>query len=56
MRLSMEDIKRHPWFNQDLPGGAHEMNEFYLKAPPFLDMVRSCFGRPCLQPQHMCFY
>ena len=38
-RLSMEDIKGHPWFNHELPPGAQEMNEYYLKAPPFLDMV-----------------
>ena len=42
VRLSMDDIKRHPWFNQDLPGGALQMNNFYLQAPPFLDMVRAC--------------
>ena len=41
VRLSMDDIKRHPWFNQDLPGGALQMNDFYLQAPPFLDMVRA---------------
>ena len=45
VRLSMDDIKRHPWFNQDLPGGALQMNDFYLQAPPFLDMVRAC--HPC---------
>ena len=48
-RLSMEEIKRHAWFNQELPPGAQEMNEYYLKAPPFLDMVCPPLGR-CRHP------
>jgi serine/threonine-protein kinase SRK2 len=39
-RLPMEAIKRHPWFLQELPPGALDMNEYYLKAPPVLDMAR----------------
>ena len=38
-RLSMEGIKKHPWFLKDLPRGALEMNDFYLQAPPFLEQV-----------------
>ena len=41
-RLSMEGIKRHPWFLKDLPPGALDMNDFYLQAPPFLEQVRPC--------------
>lgn len=41
VRLPMEKIKAHPWFIQELPGGALEMNDFYLQAPQFLDMVSS---------------
>ena len=44
-RLSMEGIKRHPWFLKDLPPGALDMNDFYLQAPPFLDQVRPLPGR-----------
>ena len=41
-RLSMEDIKQHPWFLQGLPPGALDMNEFLLRGmEPFnLSMVR----------------
>ncbi len=39
-RLSMEGIKRHPWFLKDLPPGALDMNDFYLQAPPFLNQVQ----------------
>ena len=38
-RLSIEDIKLHPWFLRDLPNGALHMNDFYLQAPPFLEQV-----------------
>ena len=38
-RLSIEDIKMHPWFQRDLPRGALDMNDFYLQAPPFLEQV-----------------
>ena len=38
-RLSIEDIKMHPWFLRDLPRGALDMNDFYLQAPPFLEQV-----------------
>lgn len=30
-RMSMEDIKCHPWFLEGLPPGALDMNEFLLK-------------------------
>ena len=38
-RLSMEEIKAHPWFLRGLPRGALDMNDFYLQAPPFLEQV-----------------
>ncbi len=38
-RLSMEDIKMHDWFIQDLPKDALDMNDFYLQVPQYLDMV-----------------
>jgi serine/threonine protein kinase len=38
-RLSMEDIKMHAWFIQDLPQDALDMNDFYLQVPQYLDMV-----------------
>ncbi|KAK9915501.1 hypothetical protein WJX75_000010 [Coccomyxa subellipsoidea] len=37
-RLSMEDIKMHAWFIQDLPQDALDMNDFYLQVPQYLDM------------------
>ncbi|CAK0784789.1 hypothetical protein CVIRNUC_007993 [Coccomyxa viridis] len=39
-RLSIEDIKMHPWFLRDLPRGALDMNDFYLQAPPFLEQYK----------------
>jgi serine/threonine-protein kinase SRK2 len=46
-RLPMDSIKAHPWFIQELPGGALEMNNFYLQAPQFLDMVSTCGCLAC---------
>ena len=45
-RMSMEDIKQHPWFLGSLPPGALDMNEFLLRGmEPFnLSMVPA----PCL--------
>ena len=50
-RLSMEDIKQHPWFLQGLPPGALDMNEFLLRGmEPFnLSMVPPSAPKPsCL--------
>ena len=38
-RMSMEDIKSHFWFIQDLPEDALDMNDFYLQAPQNMEMV-----------------
>jgi hypothetical protein len=40
LRVSMEEIKSHPWFLQGLPAGAGSMNEWYLKEESGLDEVR----------------
>ncbi len=52
-RLSIEDIKMHPWFLRDLPRGALDMNDFYLQAPPFLEQVR-LQSPPLKQLQALC--
>lgn len=49
-RLPMDAIKMHPWFIQDLPKDALFMNEFYLRAPQYLDMVPPAFPLLCLNP------
>lgn len=40
-RASMDDILSHPWFQQALPTGALQMNDYYLaKAPRVSEEVR----------------
>ncbi|KAK9809250.1 hypothetical protein WJX72_012085 [[Myrmecia] bisecta] len=36
-RLSMEEIRAHPWFLHQLPEGALEMNSWYMQKPPYLE-------------------
>jgi len=50
-RLSMQEIKGHPWFRHALPGGATEMNDWYMKEASGIEEVRSCTpGPPCTDP------
>lgn len=39
-RMSMEEIKAHPWFLEDLPDGALTMNDWYLQTRPVYDQAR----------------
>ena len=41
-RISMEEIKKHPWFTRGLPPGALEMNEFLLQGLSTMDDVSPC--------------
>ena len=50
-RLSMDGIKRHPWFLKGLPPGALDMNDFYLQAPPFLEQVQPCLTQCLKRPR-----
>jgi hypothetical protein len=46
-RITMEDIKRHPWFLRGLPPGALEMNDVLISSDPGqpdLDQVSVCKG------------
>ena len=38
-RLSMDEIKEHPWFIHSLPSGANEMNEYYHNENSGVDEV-----------------
>lgn len=40
-RLSMEDIKAHPWFTHALPSGAVQMNDWYMREANGIDEVMS---------------
>jgi serine/threonine-protein kinase SRK2 len=40
-RMSMEEIKSHPWFLKGLPPGALEMNDFLLQGLANQEEVRS---------------
>lgn len=40
-RLSMEEIKAHPWFTHALPSGAVQMNDWYMREANGIDEV--CF-------------
>jgi serine/threonine protein kinase len=39
-RLSMEDIKNHPWFTHALPSGAIQMNDWYMREANGIDEVQ----------------
>ena len=39
-RLSMEGIKKHPWFLEQLPAGSLQMNGFYKHCPSGLEQVQ----------------
>lgn len=39
-RLSMEGIKKHPWFLEHLPAGSLQMNGFYKQGPNGLEQVQ----------------
>lgn len=43
-RLTLSQIKRHPWFHLDLPYGALSMNEHYLRESPQPQQVRVLWG------------
>ena len=45
-RMSMEQIKTHPWFLKGLPPGALEMNDFLLQGLANQEEVRRL---PCCQ-------
>ena len=38
-RITMEAIKSHPWFLTQLPQGALDMNEYYMRSAPKIDAV-----------------
>ena len=40
-RMSMEEIKEHSWFLEDLPEGALAMNDWYLQSRPVYDQACS---------------
>ena len=40
-RANMEEVKRHPWFNAQLPDGALTMNDYYIAPVPYLGEARS---------------
>lgn len=46
----MEEVKRHPWFQYQLPEGALTMNESYIAPVPYLGEVCTslCRARPGL--------
>ena len=50
-RLSMEEIKQHPWFQKQLPDGALKMNAWYepeLLCQPVALLHHGCHGNSVL--------
>ncbi len=43
-RMSMEEIKTHPWFLKGLPPGALEMNDFLLQGLANQEEVSQAFS------------
>ena len=49
-RLSMEGIKKHPWFLEQLPAGSLQMNGFYKHCPSGLEQVQPSSARRAVPP------
>ena len=49
-RLSMQGIKEHPWFLDQLPAGSLQMNGFYKQGPSGLEQVRPSYDWRALPP------
>ncbi len=47
-RLSMDEIKGHPWFTHSLPSGANEMNDYYHNEDSGVDEVAVRPLTPCI--------
>lgn len=50
-RMSMADIKQHPWFQHHLPEGALAMNDWYLTKQPNAEQVCSSHLSGCILEQ-----
>ena len=50
-RMSMADIKQHPWFQHHLPEGALAMNDWYLTKQPNAEQVRASHLSGCILEQ-----